>query len=102
LGFCAAVFGGAGGAGGAGGGAGGAGYGSTGGNGVAGRGGGGGGGTAGSFGVPYFGGSGGRGVVIISYPNTFADPVATTGSPSFLDSGGNKIYTWTGAGSVRW
>jgi hypothetical protein len=52
--------------------------------------------------VQYLGGSGGRGVVIISYPNTFADAAATTGSPTLTNVGGNKIYTWTGAGTVRW
>jgi hypothetical protein len=38
--------------------------------------------------------------VILSYPNTYADATATTGSPSFSNSGGNKIYRWTGSGSI--
>jgi hypothetical protein len=37
--------------------------------------------------------------VIISYPNTNRD-ATTTGSPSFTNTGGNKIYTFTGSGSI--
>jgi hypothetical protein len=44
--------------------------------------------------------AGGSGIVIIRYPNTFDDAVATTGSPSFSNTGGYKIYTWTGSGSI--
>jgi hypothetical protein len=43
---------------------------------------------------------GGSGIVIISYPNTYADALATTGSPTFTNVGGNKIYTFTGSGSI--
>ena len=45
---------------------------------------------------------GGSGIVIISYPNYYDDAVSTTGSPTFTNIGGNKIYTWTtvGAGSI--
>jgi hypothetical protein len=38
--------------------------------------------------------------VIIRYSNSFANAVATTGSPSFANTGGFKIYTWTGSGSI--
>ena len=62
-----------------------------------GGGGGGGGGTSQGTGA-----SGGSGIVIISYPNYYDDAVSTTGSPTFTNIGGNKIYTWTtvGAGSI--
>ncbi|CAB4166915.1 hypothetical protein UFOVP964_14 [uncultured Caudovirales phage] len=46
------------------------------------------------------GASGGSGIVIIRYPNNYTDAVSTTGSPSFVNSGGYKVYTWTGSGSV--
>ena len=46
-------------------------------------------------------GSGGSGVVIISYANTFPD-ATVTGSPTFTNTGGNKIYTFTGSGSIKW
>jgi hypothetical protein len=38
--------------------------------------------------------------VIIRYPNTLADAVSTTGSPTFTSVGGFKIYTWTSSGSI--
>ena len=61
-------------------------------NGTNGRGGGGGGGVS-------SGGAGGSGVVIIRYPDTYADPASVTGSPSVTVVGGYKIYTWTAVGS---
>jgi hypothetical protein len=48
------------------------------------------------------GGAGGSGVVIIRYPDTFFDAASTTGSPSLTTSGGYKIYTFTGSGSITW
>jgi hypothetical protein len=47
-----------------------------------------------------FGGAGGSGVVIIRYPNTYADAASTTGSPTFTNTGGYKIYKFTGSGSI--
>jgi hypothetical protein len=38
--------------------------------------------------------------VIIRYPNTYPDAVSTTGSPTFTNTGGYKIYTFTGSGSI--
>jgi hypothetical protein len=39
-------------------------------------------------------------VVIIRYPNTYKDAASTTGSPTFTNTGGYKIYKWTGNGSI--
>ena len=46
------------------------------------------------------GSSGGSGVVIVRYSNTFNDASISTGA-SFVNSGGFKIYTFTGNGSFR-
>jgi hypothetical protein len=43
--------------------------------------------------------TGGSGVVIIRYGNSYPDAF-TTGSPSFTNSGGFKIYRFTGTGSI--
>jgi len=63
--------------------------------------GGGGGGGSGGSGGSFPGGAGGSGVVIISYGDTFA-PATTTGSPTMTTSGGKRIYTFTGNGSITW
>jgi hypothetical protein len=44
--------------------------------------------------------TGGSGVVVISYPDTIAAATSTTGSPTVTTSGGNRIYKWTGSGSI--
>jgi hypothetical protein len=44
--------------------------------------------------------AGGSGVVILRYPDNFKDAVSTTGSPTFTTTGGYKIYTFTGSGSI--
>jgi hypothetical protein len=46
--------------------------------------------------------SGGSGVVIIAYPQTFAVATATTGSPTYSSSSrsGYHVYTFTGTGSI--
>jgi hypothetical protein len=38
--------------------------------------------------------------VSIRYLNTYANATSTTGSPTFTNTGGYKIYTWTGTGSI--
>jgi hypothetical protein len=43
---------------------------------------------------------GGSGVVIVRYPNIYADAASTTGSPTFTNTGGYKIYKWTSSGSI--
>ena len=48
----------------------------------------------------YAGKAGGSGIVIIRYANTYNDAASTTGSPTFTNTGGYKIYTWTGSGSI--
>jgi hypothetical protein len=55
------------------------------------------GGGGGGGGCGYAGGSG---VVAIRYSNTLPDATSTTGSPTFTNTGGYKIYKWTGNGSI--
>ena len=78
---------------------GGSGYGST----ASGSGGAGGGGAPGANGTANTGGgggantaggtSGGSGIVIVSYPDTYAAPTTTTGSPTVSTSGSGSFYT---------
>lgn len=49
-----------------------------------------GGGSGGSYAIG--GGIGGSGIVIISYPDVYAAPTATTGSPTVSTSGSGSIY----------
>ena len=63
---------------------------------LANRGGGGGGGNT-NNGV---GAAGGSGVVIIRYADTYPDAAATTGSPTFTNTGGYKTYKFTTSGSI--
>jgi len=60
--------------------------------------GGGGGGAAG--GGTYVGGSGGSGIVIIRYADSFSAASATTGSPTITVAGGYRVYQWTSSGSI--
>jgi hypothetical protein len=39
-------------------------------------------------------------VVIIRYPQTNNEAASTTGSPTVTTSGGFRIYTFTGSGSI--
>ncbi len=43
--------------------------------------------------------AGGSGIVIIAYPITYRT-ATTTGSPTVTTSGSNRIYTFTGNGSI--
>jgi hypothetical protein len=56
-----------------------------------------GGGGGGSFTVAN---SGGSGVVIIRYADTFSAATATTGSPTITVAGGYIVYRWTESGSI--
>ena len=47
-------------------------------------------------------GSGGSGVVILRYSNVHADSPSVTGPYTLTNTGGYKIYRWTGSGSIRW
>jgi hypothetical protein len=46
------------------------------------------------------GGAGGSGIVIIRYANTYDAAASTTGSPTISNTGGYRIYKWTGSGSI--
>ena len=46
------------------------------------------------------GGAGGSGIVIIRYADSFRAASATTGSPTVTETGGYRIYTFTGSGSI--
>lgn len=46
-------------------------------------------------------GAGGSGTVIIRYADSFPAAVSTTGSPTITTSGGYRVYTFTGSGSIR-
>ena len=59
---------------------------------------GGGGGGGGYSGSP-FGGSGGSGVTILSYSTSFAN-ATSTGSPTYSEANGNRIFTFTGYGTI--
>jgi hypothetical protein len=62
--------------------------------------GGGGGGATPAAGVGRIGGTGGSGVVIITYPDTYLTATATTGSPNVIVSGGYRTYKWITSGSI--
>lgn len=47
-------------------------------------------------------GQGGSGYVIIRYPDFLANASTVTGSPTFTLTGGYRIYTFTGSGSLKW
>jgi len=49
------------------------------------------GGGGGGYGVAGTGGSGGSGIVIVSYPDVYAAPTATTGSPTVSTSGSGSL-----------
>jgi hypothetical protein len=45
--------------------------------------------------------AGGSGIVILRHPDTFST-ATTTGSPTVTTTGGFKIYTFTGSGTIIW
>jgi hypothetical protein len=59
-----------------------------------------GGGGGGGSGTKNFQPSGGSGVVIIRYADTFGLATSTTGSPTVTTTGGYRIYQWTASGSI--
>jgi len=60
-----------------------------------------GGGGGGGFSNNGNSGSGGSGIVIIRYPDIYADPVSVTGTYNTANTGsGFKVYTWTATGSI--
>lgn len=59
-----------------------------------------GGGGGGAYGPSVAGSSGGSGVVIISYPDSTPNATSTTGSPTVTVTGGYRIYTFTGSGTI--
>jgi hypothetical protein len=46
------------------------------------------------------GGNGGSGVVILAYPSTYPAASSTTGSPTVTTTGGFRVYTFTGGGTI--
>jgi hypothetical protein len=68
-------------------------------NGGAGTDGRGGGGGGQNQGLPYTGGNGGSGLVIIRYP-IYHTKAIITGAGSYSEIGGNRVYTFTGLGSI--
>jgi hypothetical protein len=46
------------------------------------------------------GGTGGSGIVIIRYADTYDAAASTTGSPTITVAGGYRVYKWTGSGSI--
>jgi hypothetical protein len=65
-------------------------------------GGGGGGGANNDYPGGRVGRAGGSGVVIIRYADAYTDAVSTTGSPTYTNTGGYKMYKFTGSGSITW
>ena len=66
-----------------------------------------GGGSAGGAGAVNTGGGGsgggaggGSGIFVLRYANTYANAKNTTGSPTFTNTGGYKIYKFTSSGSI--
>jgi len=62
--------------------------------------GGGGSGARGTHGTSRTGGAGAQGYAEIKYPNTYPDAVSTTGTVTFTNTGGYKIYKFTSSGSI--
>jgi hypothetical protein len=39
-------------------------------------------------------------VLVVYYPNTKRQAISTTGSPSYINTNGYHIYTFTNSGSI--
>ena len=61
---------------------------------------GGGGGGSNANSTPQAGVAGGSGIVILAYPSTYPAATSVTGSPTVTTSGGFRVYTFTGTGSI--
>ena len=46
------------------------------------------------------GASGGSGIVVIRYADSFQAATSTTGSPTITTAGGYRVYKWTSSGSI--
>jgi hypothetical protein len=46
------------------------------------------------------GASGGSGIVIIRYADTYSAAASTTGSPTITVAGGYRVYQWTSSGTI--
>jgi hypothetical protein len=57
-------------------------------------------GSGGGSGGNGNGGNGGSGIVVLRYADTFDAAASTTGSPTITVSGGYRIYTFTGSGTI--
>lgn len=62
----------------------------------------GGGGGGASSGASVGGGNGGKGIIILRYPDTYDPASSTTGSPTYTVSGGYRIYKFTDSGTILW
>jgi hypothetical protein len=45
-------------------------------------------------------GAGSSGIVVVRYADTFADAASLTGGATYTNSGGFKVYTFYGSGSI--
>lgn len=60
-------------------------------------------GTGNGGGASYDNGApqtGGSGIIILRWPNTFNDPTTVTGSPVVTSIPGFRVYSWTGTGTA--
>jgi hypothetical protein len=58
------------------------------------------GGGGGASNSSFAGATGGSGIVILRYPDTFRAATSTTGSPTITVAGGFRVYKFTASGSI--
>lgn len=58
-------------------------------------------GNGGAIQSSLYGITGGSGVVVVRYPNTYS-AATVTGSPTYTNTGGYHVYKFTGSGTIRW